>query len=167
MSSLSIFENMIISENCGVIKLIPAERINSFVVRHFYTSADKNFPKADTHPVFGMAEHIGAGMMQIADLRIEAGYFEGLSCWSPIVDMNKNRVLNETLIPDRGIFKQAGYDSSVLVNENRVVYLLQNGSKHAIASRHAFESRGFDWEAVLPSERFPGFSELPTGASLQ
>jgi hypothetical protein len=36
MSSLSIFRNMFMGNNCGMDKLVPANRVETFAVRHFY-----------------------------------------------------------------------------------------------------------------------------------
>lgn len=192
MSSLSIFDNHIIQENCGVKKILPAERFSSFMIHHFYTTFDKNFPKSDNYPVFYTMEHILAGMLQIGTMRIEAGYFDGLDCWSDIV--KRNRLIQQQDIFDTqlGQFEEqqrngsssSSSDSSdltnrnaaltalefdwpVLVKEHKTIFLLENGSKHVIPSREVFEHHQFDWEAVKNPHDFTGYGALPHGSDLQ
>jgi hypothetical protein len=178
MISLSIFENHIIHESCGIIKLLPAERMPSFAIHHFYTATDENFPKKNTHPVFASSEHIQAGMLQIGTLRIEAGYFDDLKCWQPIVRKNREEqyramvtaglvggssVTSDTPVPSA----PREFDSPILVQEGKTIYSVENGTRHMVPSREVFEAHHFDWDAVMNPHDLTGYGALPKGEDLR
>lgn len=97
MSSLSIFENDIVPLNCGIKKLLPAERLMSFSILHYYTSFDPNFPKLNSHPVFISNQHIKHGYMQMKHPVVKAGYFNeesASSCWSPIIKKYEQKYID-------------------------------------------------------------------------
>ncbi|KAJ1442111.1 hypothetical protein B484DRAFT_442369 [Ochromonadaceae sp. CCMP2298] len=193
MSSLSIFENHIIPKNCGLIKLLPAERMPSFAILHFYTRSNPSNPKSEDYPVFGSSEHIQAGMMQVGTGRIQAGYFDDLECWQPVVQRSRERQMQWMQAAaedsrrrcDEATSSSSSSSSSsretecaaateaaaALVQpfdtpkvlEGKTIYVLENGRRHTIPSREVFEAHHFDWEAVLKPHQLTGYAALPMG----
>lgn len=192
MSSLSIFENEIVPLNCGIKKVLPAERLMTFSILHYYTSFDPNFPKLNSHPVFIVDQHIKHGYMQMKHPVLKAGYFhyEGVSsCWGRVLSKyeqmftTKPEDMDVMTTGDSNIIKHSAdnisptsshlstdaihllkqEDTAVLAKQKGTIYLIEKGKRHMIPSRKVFEDRGFNWDKVIASAEIEGFDELPLG----
>jgi len=112
MSSLSIFENEIIPFNCGIKKILPAERLMTFSILHYYTTFDPNYPNQNSHPVFISDQHIKHGYMQMKHPVVKAGYFQDdavSSCWGPIIKKYEQKFSDK--VPEVSIITKSDIES--------------------------------------------------------
>eukprot|EP01031_Cornospumella_fuschlensis_P024485 gene24485-29594_t len=149
-SSLSLFENHIVPENCHVTKLLPAERMSSFFIQHYYCKEHINEHKM----VYGVDTHIKAGLIQIATIHSKAGYYEDATCWRDVIQTYEKHVSN---ILDKVLIK---------FGAEKQIYLLENGQKRRIMSADVFIKHGFQWDAVVTVEHKALFDALPLGPDL-
>lgn len=145
-SSLSLFANHLVADNCGLHKLLPAERLPSFLVQHYYCWER---PK-DYKMVFSVDAHVKAGLVQLSTVRARAGYYDGLRCWEPVLRAHA------TDVPERVLVRGA---------EDKQVYLMDKGARRRV-SKEVFERSGFDWKDVVVVEHKAVFEALPLGQDL-
>ncbi|RYH29303.1 hypothetical protein EON65_09035 [archaeon] len=148
-SSLSLFENHIVPENCHITKLLPAEHMSSFIIQHYYC---KERP-SDQKMVYGVDMHVKAGLIQLSSLHSKAGYYDDLPCWQDMVKKYSEQinVLDKVLIK---------------YGQEKQVYLLENGRKRRIMGEEVFSKHNFQWDAVVTIEHKAVFDALPMGADL-
>lgn len=79
MSSFSLFDMK--NYHCGMVKLIPAERLSSFVVLHYYQQRHVSWI-----PVFGAVDNLNAGFHFASDPKIKENVPD---CWKDIVKRGK------------------------------------------------------------------------------
>jgi hypothetical protein len=125
MSSLSIFENEIIPFNCGIKKILPAERLMTFSILHYYSTFDPNFPSQNSHPVFISDQHIKHGYMQMKHPVVKAGYFQDdavSSCWGPIIKKYEqkfnDKVPEVSIITTSDVESHSSTSTSTTINSN-------------------------------------------------
>lgn len=81
------------------------------------------------------------------------GYFREHSCWDATIKKNMAlRNVDPTML-----------EAKYLLKLGREIFLVANGSKHAITSPDAFERHGFDWAHVRDIQHLDGFHALPKG----
>ena len=74
MSSLSIFNNQFMKNNCGVNKMIPAHRLQTFAIRHYYPGRHPNW-----NAVFLSDQRLRGGINYISNTRLEMP-----PCWAEL-----------------------------------------------------------------------------------
>jgi hypothetical protein len=166
MSSLSIFENNIIRDNCGMKKIIPAERFQTFAILHSFTTSDKFFHKSVHYPLLVVDIHIRAGYMQMDFPVIRAGYFDELTCWTRIINKTLPDMIELTKTISE-VTNTSVNDLYTLILDRNTVYFIENGIKQMIPSRSIFESHHFIWSKVIHKEHIEGFEYLPVGPNLE
>ena len=130
-------------------KLLPAERISSFLVNHYYCKEKFN----DKKLVFSVDMHIKAGLVQISPLHSIAGYYDNLPCWEGVVNKYRER----TNVIDKVLIRFAS---------DRQVYLLEHGKKRKIVSGDVFFAHNFKWDDVMVIDHKAVFDALPFGPDI-
>lgn len=154
MSSLSIFENHIVTNNCGMEKMLPAEHFSSFTIIHYYGSEDTRFA-VNNEPVFTVEEHIKAGLLQFESPLSYAGYYNGLRCWEPILAKHR-KIQNVTYLENEPVLFKIG----------REIFLLEKGVKRSIVSMDVFNAMGFKLEDIKNIDHPAILHALPEGPPL-
>lgn len=154
LGSLSLFENDILSPNCGLQKVIPAGRLPDFAIMHYYYSTNVLLLH-DSHPVFTVHEHTLAGMLQTVTPEAYAGYFDDQACWTPII-ARQRAAMNVSIPSD---------SASVLSFQGRTM-VLQKGVKHLVRDQEVLKKHGYDTKEVY-SMKHVMYDHLPQGEDLQ
>eukprot|EP01038_Epipyxis_sp_PR26KG_P004107 gene4107-5857_t len=156
MASLSYFDNLIINKNCGLQKIIPGERLSSFVVHHFYHTTDPTF-QFITHPLFYTDEHLKAGFLQIESPVMISPRYNTLACWGKVTSKFKTDN-NLTLLANNSVLIKA--------KNSKNIYLFRNGTKHLFSSGEVFSNHGYNWKDVFTIPHGFIFDIIPSGPDI-
>jgi hypothetical protein len=77
MSSFSLFDHK--RYHCGLNKLLPAERLTTFTIHHYYQQRHVSWT-----PVFFSSENLNAGFEYTS-----RGHMDLPECWKPIAERNQ------------------------------------------------------------------------------
>lgn len=137
--------------SCLPQKVIPAERLASFLVHHYYCWEKLK----DYKLVYSVDSHVKAGLVQMSTVRAEAGYYhdKSLSCWQPVIEKYRD----EVQLPRHVLLRYV---------DDKQVYLLEKGMKRRVTDAAVMTKHGFDWKDIVVVEQKAVVDALPLGPDL-
>ena len=146
MSSLSLFESQYKVNSCGMIKIIPSDKLSSFIIQHYYMAdsfKDKSLPVYKIHEQF-----------KFNNLPLDK---------YPNISNNTNNICDNWINKTNNIFKDK---TLIRFHASKKIFFIDDGWKRAIPTMQVFIAHGFDTSDVKIITNENDFSSIPTGPDL-
>lgn len=150
MGSLSLLENDVGLPSCNLKKIVPAERLMSFMILHRYRSMDPMFTHL-SHPVYFTNRNVNAGLLQLEEPIAQVSYPTSKPCWDSIYSKNQKLLSTEDL---------EALNKTVFFAYEGPIYQLINGRKVSIGTESQLQKLGYTKKDVVLGKH-PAFEYIP------
>eukprot|EP01038_Epipyxis_sp_PR26KG_P004882 gene4882-6839_t len=176
--SKSLFEynnaNILYDSNfCGMKKIIPAKRMMTFSISHYFPS-----PSLSSYSSYHVEEKLVTGYLPYMKTFTKSKFIESIesTCWLPFVSHEYNMLYaNQT--PPQITYQPPVIHAKVLSPfkdgmlirfvADRQIYLIENNKKRPIPSLAIFIKHGYDTDQVVIVHKKDHMDALPDGEPLQ